>query len=88
MAQANGNFLFMGEQDDPEFEMWAGRGIRIYDGTVNGEPDPREMPPVTPRAGGMIYAIRNGEHVACQCHPGARGSCAFGGPCVREEGSP
>jgi len=73
-------FLFMGEQDDPELEVWLGRGLRVYDGTRPISPltpDVRApaMRPPNPRIGFHVW--QSGGWVKCGC-----GQC-FYGPCPR-----
>lgn len=71
-------FRFMGEQEDPELDVWMGRGLRVYDGTHPVErlpevPEPRPVTTRSPWAGPWV--LNGGAFVRCGC-----GRC-FTGPC-------
>jgi hypothetical protein len=77
-------FLFMGEQEDPEMDVWLGRQmVRIYDATR--EPTEAELRlnretkrESTKREGGAVYLTGGGQ---CLC-----GRCLFESHCPKENG--
>lgn len=79
-VHASERFFFMGEQQDPELDGWAARGIFIYG--VNRSTAPSEAPPSSPRSQTPTLAaglwVLNGtpaRWVKCGC-----GRC-YMGPC-------
>lgn len=78
MSEADGPcFLFMGEQKDPEFDVWAGRGLRVYDGQSPAiELPPRPPPTIPPPPSAGLWVVQtDGVFAKCGC-----GQC-FYGPC-------
>lgn len=68
---------FMGEQEDPEMDVWEGRGLRIYDGMERVV-----TAPIAPSAGprGSLRVVRNGKTVRCTCSDDGAW-CLLGAPC-------
>lgn len=80
-ASKAGDLFFMGEQEDPELQVWIGRGLHVYGlgGRVlevaPREPHPR--PGLSPDpAAGLWVTQSDGDMAKCGC-----GKC-FYGPCL------
>jgi hypothetical protein len=67
---------FMGEQEDPELEVWLNRGLRPYDATrppteaeqrLQNEPRPKAKPAPRTESAGVWGTTRDGGTARCVC---------------------